>query len=30
VAHLVLDGKLFSTDRLAEKTTSVHGEQIDA
>jgi hypothetical protein len=29
-AHVVLDGKLFATDRLAEKTTSVKGEQIDA
>jgi hypothetical protein len=30
VTHLVLDGKLFSTDRLGEQTTSVKGEQIDA
>jgi DDE superfamily endonuclease len=30
VTHLILDGKLFSTDRLAEQTTSVKGEQIDA
>ncbi|HEX5121162.1 MAG TPA: transposase family protein [Pseudonocardiaceae bacterium] len=29
VTHLVLDGKLFSTDRLGEQTTSVKGEQID-
>ncbi|TQI94273.1 transposase family protein [Amycolatopsis cihanbeyliensis] len=28
--HLVLDGTVFSTDRLGEKTTSVKGEQIDA
>jgi hypothetical protein len=28
--HLVLDGKLFSTDRLGEQTTSVKGERIDA
>jgi hypothetical protein len=27
--HLVLDGKLFATDRLDEKTTSVKGERID-
>jgi hypothetical protein len=30
VTHLILDGKLFSTDRLSEQTTSVKGEQIDA
>jgi len=30
VTHLILDGKLFATDRLAEQTTSVKGEQIDA
>lgn len=30
VTHLVLDGKLFSADRLGEQTTSVKGEQIDA
>jgi len=29
LAHVVLDGKIFSADRLAEKTTSVKGEQID-
>jgi hypothetical protein len=29
VTHLILDGKLFSTDRLGEQTTSVKGEQID-
>jgi hypothetical protein len=28
--HVVLDGKLFASDRLGEKTTSVKGEQIDA
>lgn len=28
--HLVLDGKVFSTDRLGERATSVKGEQIDA
>ena len=27
---MILDGKLFATDRLAETTTSVKGEQIDA
>lgn len=30
VTHLILDGKLFSTDRLGEQTTSVAGAQIDA
>lgn len=30
LTHLVLDGKLFSADRLGEQTTSVKGEQIDA
>jgi len=30
LTHLVLDGKLFSADRVGEKTTSVKGEQIDA
>lgn len=30
LTHLILDGKLFSTDRLGEKTTSVKGDQIDA
>ncbi|WP_399342049.1 transposase family protein [Umezawaea sp. Da 62-37] len=29
LAHVVLDGRIFSTDRLAEKTTGVKGEQID-
>ncbi|WP_222598588.1 hypothetical protein [Lentzea tibetensis] len=29
-SHVVPDGKLFVTDRLGEKTTSVKGEQIDA
>ena len=29
LAHIILDGKIFSADRLAEKTTSVKGEQID-
>jgi hypothetical protein len=29
-SHVILDGKLFGTDRLAETTTSVKGEQIDA
>jgi hypothetical protein len=29
-AHVVLDGKLFATDRVAEKIISVKGEQIDA
>lgn len=28
LAHVVLDGKIFSADRLAEKTTSMKGEQI--
>jgi hypothetical protein len=30
LTHLILDGKLFPTDRLGEKTTSVKGDQIDA
>ncbi|WP_027942519.1 transposase family protein [Amycolatopsis taiwanensis] len=30
MTHLILDGKLFSTDRCGEQTTSVKGEQIDA
>lgn len=30
VTHLILDGKLFPTDRLGEQTTSVKGDQIDA
>jgi hypothetical protein len=29
LAHVILDGKIFSADRLGEKTTSVKGEQID-
>jgi hypothetical protein len=29
-SHVILDGKLFDTDRLAETTTSVKGETIDA
>ncbi len=29
LAHVILDGKVFSADRLAEKTTSVKGKQID-
>ena len=29
-SHVVLDGKLFTTDRLAETITSVKGEPIDA
>lgn len=29
MAYLILDGKVFSADRSAEKTTSVKGEQID-
>lgn len=29
-SHVILDGKLFRTDRLAETTTSVKGETIDA
>lgn len=28
-AHVILDGKIFSADRLGEQTTSVKGEQID-
>ncbi|MBO0885618.1 MAG: IS5/IS1182 family transposase [Mycobacterium sp.] len=28
-AYVILDGKVFSTDRCAEKTTSVQGKQID-
>jgi hypothetical protein len=28
--HLILDGKLFASDRLGEQTTSVKGTQIDA
>jgi hypothetical protein len=30
VTHLILDGKLFTADRLGEQTTSVKGEPIDA
>jgi hypothetical protein len=29
-SHVILDGKLFRTDRLAETTTSVKGKTIDA
>jgi hypothetical protein len=29
-SHVILDGKLFTTDRLAETTTSVKGDAIDA
>ncbi|WP_328425693.1 transposase family protein [Micromonospora sp. NBC_00389] len=29
-SHVILDGKLFDTDRVAETTTSVKGETIDA
>jgi hypothetical protein len=29
-SHVILDGKLFATDRLAETTTSVKGETIHA
>jgi hypothetical protein len=29
LAHVILDGKVFSADRLGEKTTSVKGDQID-
>jgi hypothetical protein len=29
-SHVILDGKLFTTDRLSETTTSVRGETIDA
>lgn len=29
-SHVILDGKLFRTDRLTETTTGVKGEQIDA
>lgn len=29
-SHVILDGKLFRTDRLTETTTSVKGEPIDA
>jgi DDE superfamily endonuclease len=28
-AYVILDGKVFSTDRYSEKTTSVKGDQID-
>jgi len=30
LTHLILDGKVFSTDRCGEQTTSVKGQQIDA
>ena len=29
-AYVILDGKLFISDRLGEKTTSVQGKLIDA
>jgi hypothetical protein len=29
LAHVILDGKIFSADRLAEKITSAKGKQID-
>jgi hypothetical protein len=29
LSHVILDGKIFSADRLDEKTTSVKGKQID-
>ena len=29
-SHLILDGKLFASDRLGEQTTSAKGRQIDA
>ncbi len=29
-SHVILDGKLFATDRLTETTTSVQGESLDA
>jgi DDE superfamily endonuclease/Helix-turn-helix of DDE superfamily endonuclease len=29
-SHVILDGKLFATDRLAETTTSIKGDTIDA
>jgi hypothetical protein len=29
LAHIILDGKVFSADRCGEKTTSVKGKQID-
>jgi hypothetical protein len=29
ISHLILDGKVFSADRAAQKTTSVKGKQID-
>ena len=29
-SHVILDGKLFPTDRVAETTTSVKGDRIDA
>jgi hypothetical protein len=29
-SHVILDGKLFDTDRLAETTTSIKGDTIDA
>jgi len=29
-SHVILDGKLFTTDRLTETTSSVKGDTIDA
>ncbi len=29
-SHVILDGKLFASDRLGEQTTSVKGQQVDA
>jgi hypothetical protein len=29
LTYMILDGKVFSTDRCGEKTTSVKGDQID-
>ena len=30
MSHVIMDGKLFASDRLGEQTTSVKGQQIDA
>ena len=30
MGHVIMDGKLFTSDRLGEQTTSVKGQQIDA
>jgi DDE superfamily endonuclease len=30
MSHVIIDGKLFASDRLGEQTTSVKGQQIDA